>query len=399
MNKSDLLKNSSVRIFTYSRTNGTVIDSPEKIHQAFMNVLNADTTSPKFASNLITKIQDKKAILKLNDDLSLRFSNMTSLLTTVKNSSADELVNYSQEPTDLWSTSKFPTNELLKRLPAAYTLEKVQFINSVDFYGSSSIDFIKRYCDGDDDIYYDEDEAQDFVLYIDEAPQDEWAGKLLYQLREKSTNKIVSPILDESELPFAIHVLNQSAEDRNEKYQGYDSEWVANGADVAELPVDNIDQLTSNIYRDAVEYVSDDKNIIMDPRKAEIVSKNLIVEDSSRLWPGLDTIDSKTISGINADDFICGIYDSSSLIHLAQKNGFSIIQYYRNFDQAWSSSIENAKTDTNFENYQPVSDTYEGEDIFIPFFEIRDAKTSAVLDTEIEFENLNYFILKNLWSK
>ncbi|KRN96749.1 hypothetical protein [Companilactobacillus kimchiensis] len=380
------------------RTSNQFLTSPEEIlakingnlphRRSSNNTENISITEPT------TEIIDPIAYLYPSDHHKLVFKNIIELLNATDTLSETELITHYSPKTDFWNRIQFPLDLLLNNLSADYSLEKVQFSEIEEGFENiidSDTEKVISYCfdDGDDNFEYG---PQD---YIDDSAQENWKNQVLYQIREKSTQQVISEAITAEQLPMAIFVSNQirnksdEAPDKNEN-----GDWDFAHTDIAGLPIEKPDQLTSYLNEDSWSDDEENHYIPTDKRTPFSMEGGLLVEDNT-LWTDYHAINSRTTSGLYPFDFVNpqGIF-FDKLIHQALESGLQIAYYQQEQIALLESTLANARKDFNHSNYE--EHPYDKK-FFHGCFEIIDSATGKVLDTQIGRRDLVNCIIKNLW--
>ncbi len=428
LSKEELLKNSRVVLTNYSRTPYELLDTTQKAKYSVAVGLSAETESAA-TDFKNTDISESKVELQIPGNRTLLFNNLNELFNAIDTLSVDELISRYTDEDTFWSRSNFPLDTLLKKLSPDYILEKVQFSDiddQVDGLTCTLKDVISAWYeadpssddeDSDDEIedsdyddeddetddeddydYEDEDLDDDYSLSPSVAPHEYWKDKLLYQLREKSTNRIVSPVIDEADLPLAVYVSNQSGDKNSAIDDEYNDKkyWTTTSTDIKMLPVYKPEQITSYLNKESWLNHDPKINEPMDSRTTMDINYRPLVEDENILWTDYKTIGVNTQTGLRSSDFnslTTTFYNN--VFKNALDSGLKIYLYFAKENKRLRSSIDNARTDKNFENY--INDN-NIDDYSTAYFEVRD-NSGKVLDTQIKQSDLCGFLLKYLWKE
>jgi len=119
-----------------------------------------------------------------------------------------------------------------------------------------------------------------------------------------------------------------------------------------------------------------------------------LAEDNNTLWSDYKAIEAQTKSGLISTDFYVPEVDySHQIFQKALDNGLKIYLYFQKENQILKSSIANARTDKDRQNYTVnYNVNFDNE----PCFEIRDAN-DKVIETQIERHDLCNIVIKYLW--
>lgn len=389
IDKEDLFKNSHVYLQNYIRTADQPLNDTESILQAIQNRLQTPNQTDLADSS---KFLDSHVQLSLPGQQNLIFNNIKELLETVDNLAIPELLHKYSLRNDFWQRTDFPLDLILKHLSSDYTLEKVQFSYCNDECEDIFADDQKivSYCFSDDDDIPELTDDQDFIQYLDETPLRDYQNQILYQLREKSTDTVVSTAITAEDLPLAIFVSNQTIE-KHDWFRSDPSEWIKTETDIVRLPITKTDQITTYLNKDA--WINDSTNHIpLDSRQPLDMEPELLSDEYGTLWSDYHAILSQPQSNLFPDSFSSNDF-YNSIIQAALDNHLQVNHYYQKLGDTWFSTLTNARKDKRFLNYQPSTNDSD----FEPYFEIKDTLIGTVLDTQVAPTDLIGVLLKNIW--
>ena len=416
LSKEDLLENSKIILINFFQSQYQLLPEASDIAYASAcgiskeggrEILNGEYTHSKPA--------EAQVILQLPADYILLFDSLSELLNAVDNLSVDELIAKYNYTDTFWQQTKFPIETMLKKLSPDYILEKVELsdvysesegvISSlkdvISYWFDDTPGSITEIDDDEDDEDYDDEDDTTGNIYGTNArnpafpPQEAWENQLLYQLREKSSNRVFTQAMSADELPIAVYYLNHPEIKTSPSLIDYSEKayWNIAATNMATLTVDNADQVESHLNLEKSAKITD-KSI--DSRLPVDVTDGGLVEDNSYLWTDYRAIGVSTKSGFISNDF--GSLEfayAHSIFQKALDAGLKIYLYFKRENQILKSSIANARDDKDFQNYTVDYNNVNSENE--PYFEIRDAN-DKVIETNIDKHYLCATVIKQLWS-
>lgn len=390
----NISKNDRLYVDKLIRTTSEPISDHDKI----VKLLTTDPYNrPKVTSldeKSTTTVLGSQVKLFLDDHQVLKFSSVVELLNAVESLSITELIDkFPQYNYSYWNNSEFPTDLLLKKLSPDYEIEKFQFCSddlpdNSEYVTSDNPEDVINYFVNDDNINFEYQEHNFF-----DFTAENYCDQLLYLLKEKSTNKIVTSALTDEQLPIAVFASNLKGNTDHQSFDDY-VDWEGMYIEVNTLPVTKLSQLTSYVSETSFENDNAKRFTTLDSRTPDYIpGVSIFLGDD--FWPGYTALNECTTSGLYYDDFLGNnrIF-LDELINQFNNAGLQLNSYLQKPTALLESTLGNARKNPTGQNFQ--SSPIKKSDI-ITTYEIADKQTGKILEPNISSQNLKNAMIKHIW--
>lgn len=353
-----------------------------------------------------SKILDDKIYLKLAldyDGITLSFDNIDEFFNAINTLSVPELVTkYDDNPKGFWGQYKMPLDLLVDQLPDNYQLEKVQFCTVDDFSEVIMDDNIPEILNH----WADSGKYSDYKFYY--GPQTEGndepddyanANDLLYQIRDTDTDKVITPLIEDSQLAYAIFMTTQSRDENDQPSIDFSTlynEWYSTYSDMQIVPVKDPEKLPLFVNYDSWKKINPGTPLDESP---SIMDGHEILECLTYYWTDTNAVLARTKSGIYSNDFVDQDDQfTDKIFQIATGKGLNVRSYPIIGRSKIYSDINYLLDHKDMSHINEVQEATFDKPIY--YSEIIDNKTGEKLEKNIQdYDDLITFTLKQIWKK